>query len=231
MEAALLVNARSGGVAFATPYASHYGDDGAVTPQLRLIRPRGREVMTRAAVAETAWEPCAPERLRALWNAAVAALPELETDELALVSGLILPVWKHLPKDEPLIRRLITDCGERLIGRIVGLDQLGDLAGALRPLDHDSPAAVARAVMIENRTVELMHGVRLRRRLVGGRQRCEIEGATANMVRDLKAAGCFVEIIQYQARVFAPVGMEVRPEQVAALGRVLEMLPARCKQG
>jgi hypothetical protein len=230
-EAALLVNARSGGVAFGTPYASHYGDDGAVTPQLRLIRPRGREVMTRAAFAETAWEPCAPDHFAALWDAAVAALPELETEDLALVSGLILPVWKHLPKDEPMIRRLTTDCGQRLIGRIVGLDQLGDLAGALRPLDHDSPAAVARAVMIENRTVELMHGVRLRRRLVGGRQRCEIEGATANMVRDLKAAGCFVEIIQYQARVFAPVGMEVRPEQVAALGRVLEMLPARCKQG
>ncbi len=227
-EAALLVNARSGGVAFATPYASHYGDDGAITPQLRLIRPRGREVMTRAAFAETAWEPCAPERFKALWDAAaVAALPEVETEELALVSGLILPVWKHLPKDEPMIRRLITDCGQRLIGRIVGLDQLGDLAGALQPLDPDSPASVAREVMIKNRTVELMHGVRLRRRLVGGRQRCEVEGATATMVRDLKVAGCFVEIIQYQARVFVPLDVELRPEHVAALDQVLKMLPAR----
>jgi len=225
-EAGLLVNARSGGVAFSTPYASHYGDDGAVTPQLRLIRPRGREVMTRAAFAESAWEPCAPERFAALWDAAVAALPELETEELALVSGLILPVWKHLPKDEPRIRRLTTDCGQRLIGRIVAPDQLGDLAGALRPLDPDSPASVARAVMIENRTVALMHGVRLRRRLVGGRQRCEIEGATAGMVPSLKAAGCFVEIIQYQARVFVPLDMDLSPEHVAALKRVLEILPA-----
>ncbi len=191
-----------------------------------MIRPRGREVMTRAAFAESAWEPCAPERFAALWDAAVAALPEVETEELALVSGLILPVWKHLPKDEPRIRRLATDCGQRLIGRIVAPDQLGDLAGALRPLDPDSPASVARAVMIENRTVALMHGVRLRRRLVGGRQRCEIKGATAGMVPSLKAAGCFVEIIQYQARVFAPLDMALRPEHVAALKRVLEMVPA-----
>jgi hypothetical protein len=218
-------------VAFSTPYASHYGDDGAITPQLRLIRPRGREVMTRAAFAETAWAPCAPDRFKALWDAAVAALPEVETEELALVSGLILAVWKHLPKDEPRIRRLTTDPmtewgGLRLIGRIVGPDQLGDLAGALRPLDPDSPASVARAVMIGNRTVALMHGVRLRRRLVGGRQRCEIEGATAGMVPSLKAAGCFVEIIQYRARLFVGLDMELRPEHVAALGRVLELLPA-----
>jgi len=191
-----------------------------------MIRPRGREVMTRAAFAESAWEPCAPERFAALWDAAVAALPEVETEELALVSGLILPVWKHLPKDEPRIRRLATDCGQRLIGRIVAPDQLGDLAGALRPLDPDSPASVARAVMIENRTVALMHGVRLRRRLVGGRQRCEIEGAPAGMVPSLKAAGCFVEIIQYQARVFVPLDMDLSPEHVAALKRVLEILPA-----
>jgi hypothetical protein len=223
--AELLVNARSGGVAFSTPYASHYGDDGAITPQLRLIRPRGREVMTRAAFAESAWEPCAPERFAALWDAAVAALPELETEELALVSGLILPVWRRLPKDEPRIRRLTTDCGQRLIGRIVGLDQLGDLADALRPLDPDSPASVARAVMIENRTVALMHGVRLRRRLVGGRQRCEIEGATAGMVPSLKAVGCFVEIIQYQARVFAPLDMDMKPEGIAAIRGVLALLP------
>ena len=79
--------------------------------------------------------------------------------------------------------------------------------------------------MIENRTVALMHGVRLRRRLVGGRQRCEIEGAPAGMVPSLKAAGCFVEIIQYQARVFVPLDMDLRPEGIAVIRGVLALLP------
>jgi hypothetical protein len=224
-EGTPVVNARSGGVALRTPHASLYDDEGRVTRQMRLVRPRGREVLTEAAYAESAWEPCPPDRFAALWTAAVAALPEMETEEIALVSGLVLPVWKTLPDGDLRIRRVATDSGMTLIGRVLAPDQLAGVAGALSPLNADDALAVARAVMVENRVVPLAQGARLKRRLVGQRQRCEIENPPADMVRALKAAGCFVELIQYRARVFVKLDQELRPEGVAALEAVLKLLP------
>jgi predicted RNA methylase len=220
-----VVNARSRGVAFRTPHASLYLDDGTIERQVRLVRPRGREVMRAADYAESAWEPCPPERFAALWAEAVAALPETETEEIAMITGLVLPVWKHLPEDEQRIRRLTTDCGQALIGRIVTLDPLGEIAGVLSPTEGRDAAAIARAVMIENRVVPLAQGASLRRRLVGQRQRCEIETPPADMIRALKAAGCFVEIIQYRARVFVKLDAALSADGVAALDAVLALLP------
>ena len=48
----------------------------------------------RAYYAESAWEPCLPERFAALWTAAVATLPEAKG--IAMITGLVLPVSKPL---------------------------------------------------------------------------------------------------------------------------------------
>jgi hypothetical protein len=218
-------NNRSGHVAFRTDWASFYDDDGAIERQVRLVRPRGREVMKLADLIGGHWEPCDRKTFDRLWDEAVAALPETETEEIALVSGLILPIWKHLPTEAPMIRRLITACGENLIGRIVPLDRLQDVAGALAPLDINDPRRIARAVMIEGRAVELVHGIQLKRRLVAGHPRLEIENVPGSMVPALKAAGAYVEIIQYSGRIFVPMTKDLSDAHVAVLAAVLELLP------
>jgi hypothetical protein len=45
------------------------------------------------------------------------------------------------------------------------------------------------------------------------------------MIRALKAAGCFVEIIQYRARVFVKLDAALSADGVAALDAVLALLP------
>jgi hypothetical protein len=224
-DCAMVRNSRSGHVAFRTEWASFYDDDGAIERQVRLVRPRGREVMKLVDLMNGHWEPCDRTTFDRIWNDAVAALPETETEEIALVSGLILPIWKHLPSDAPMIRRLTTACGENLIGRIVPLDRLQDIAGALTPIDTDDPRRIAQAVMVEGRTVDLIHDIQLRRRIVAGHPRLEIENAPGSMAPALKAAGVYVEIIQHRGRLFVPMTKDLQNAHVAILTAVLALLP------
>jgi hypothetical protein len=224
-DATMVRNRRSGHVAFRTPYAAFYDEDGAVEPQVRLIRPRGREVMRISDAVFGNWTEIDRQEFAPLWDAAVAELPPFETREIAMISGLILPIWRHLPHDLPRIRRVSTDCGVQLIGRLVLPDALEAVARALAPLKADSPIAVARAVMVEGRAVPLVHGVTLRRRRIGERWRCELENVPSGWVRELKAAGCFVEIIQYRARVFVPMTEDPDERQIGVLTKVLTLLP------
>jgi predicted RNA methylase len=223
----MLRNERSGGVAFAQSWHSLYDDDGAATVQMRLVKPDGREVMGVERLRNSHWRPCGDTVFRPAWESAVAALPAFEREQIALLSGLILPVWKHLPKDAPTIRRVRTDCGLSLIGRIIAPDALNSVANALGPLDVDNVKAVARAAMLEGRDVELMHGVLLRRRRLADRWRLELDHLPADWAGAIKAAGGFVEIIQYRARVFLPMTEALEDAHVAVLEAVLTLLPPR----
>ena len=219
-----LRNARSGGVAFAERWSPLYDDDGRVMPRMRLIRPHGREIMLYDAFLESAWEDCADVAgFDAAWSEAVAALPSHEREEIAMVGGLLLPIWKLLPTEAPLVRRVATDCGQMLLGRVVRPDQLERLGAALVD-PGDDPAEIARAVMIAGRTIALTQDARLKRRKIAGAWRCEIEDAPRSLIPALRAAGCFVEIIAHTPRVFAPVDQALREDGVAALGRALAIL-------
>ncbi|OWK24765.1 hypothetical protein AJ87_18750 [Rhizobium yanglingense] len=44
-----------------------------------------------------------------------------------IVSGLLLPIWKLLPQDFCRVRRLQTDDGERIVGRVIAPDRLAGL--------------------------------------------------------------------------------------------------------
>ncbi|SEA87219.1 strawberry notch-like NTP hydrolase domain-containing protein [Rubrimonas cliftonensis] len=222
---ATMVNDDSGAVAFQRGWNARYHDDGMVEEQVQLLRPHGREVMTLAKLGKSCWRACDEDRFAALWQAAVAALPEFEREEVILIGGLILPVWKHLGEEAPTIRRVTTDCGRTLIGRVVAPDRLKGLTAVMRAAAPTDAQGVAHAVMIGGRKIALAQDARLARRLVAGSQRCEIENAPADLARALKAAGCFVEIIQYRARVFAPVTADLEPAGVEALARVLALLP------
>ena len=219
-----LRNARSGAVAFAETWSSIYDDNGAVIPRLRLIRPKGREIISYSDFLESAWEDWSDDAsFEADWAAAVAALPSHDCEEIAMVGGLLLPIWNRLPNDAPWVRRVTTDCGQTLLGRVVPLEALQTLGGALGD-PTDNPVAMAHAIMREGRTIALAEGARIRRRKIAGHWRCEIEDAPRAMIPALKAAGCFVEIIAHTPRVFVPLDDGLHDMGVETLGAVLQAL-------
>ena len=103
-------------------------------------------------------------------------------------------------------RRLTTDDGEALIGRVLDAE-LVRAARASFGLDG-GPAMTGEetfeAIMGRGITPPLANGWRLARRRIKGADRVEIEGPADTDVGVLRRIGCTVEIVSYRARAFAP---------------------------
>ena len=219
-QARLLVNARSGRAAVEVPAAGLMLDDGTVERRVRLLRPMERLTVTVAELAQSHWRPAEPEAFAAVWETEAAAVPEFATGTLHLVTGLLLPVWRHLPDTNLRVVRLQTDDGERVIGRVVAPDALAEVErnfGAGAGAAPVPSAEQAWASVLEGRAVlHLADGMRLRRVTVMGAHRFELSGFTEGMVERLKATGLMSEIIAWTLRLFVPVG-ERGPAVFAAL--------------
>ncbi len=219
--ARLLVNERSGRAAVEVPAPSLMLDDGEIERRVRLIRPMESSTISRAAMAESRWEPADRETFALGWRKEVLATPPFAETTLHIVAGLLLPVWKRLPNESTRVYRLQTDDGERIIGRRVS----PAWAAAVTATDAPKLApAAAHAVLIEGRTIlDLEQDLHLRRVRVMGGHRIELVGFTEAMRERLRTHGLFTEIISWKLRFFVPTdrgGVDV-------LGRLLEAYPIR----
>ena len=194
-------------------------DDGGVQERLRLLRPATRETMARAELDASNWRRADEAHWRMLWEHEIAELPSHRESRFWLAAGLLLPVWDRLPAENMRVRRLATDTGEALIGRVLDAEQVAavrtafGLDGALAM----TGAEAFEAVMGRGSALALANGWRLARRRIMGTDRIEIEGPADTDTALLKRIGCTVEIVAWRARAFAP-GAEV-------LDRVLERWP------
>ena len=106
---------------------------------------------------------------------------------------------------QPRIRRLATDGGERLIGRVLEPEEAVRLRRqADDSVAFDLPAEdVVRAVRERHARFHLANGWELVRRLVLGRVRVEIRGPRPGDIAGLKRLGAETEIVAWQTVVFA----------------------------
>ena len=201
------------------PAASRMFDDGGVQERVRLLRPATRETMARAELDASNWRRADEAHWRMLWEHEIAELPTHRESRFWLASGLLLPVWDRLPAENMRVRRLATDTGEALIGRVLDAEQVAavrtafGLDGALAMTGSEA----FEAVMGRGSALALANGWRLARRRIMGADRIEIEGPADTDTALLKRIGCTVEIVSWRARAFAP-GADV-------LDRVLERWP------
>jgi predicted RNA methylase len=203
-RAALLVNAQSGRAAVQVPAPSVMLDDGEVERRVRLLRPMERTALSLAALAHTHWERADRAVFAEAWERELAEIPTFTDSDLHIVTGLLLPIWKRLPKESMRVYRLQTDAGERVIGRLVSPAWVAQAVSAegvsITPAD-------AWSAVLDGRTVlELQDGLSLRRAKVMGLFRVELYGFTDGMVDRLKAMGLISEIITWKLRLFVPTG-------------------------
>ena len=219
VHARFAVNARSKRAAVLLPAPSRMFDDGGVQERVRLVRPATRETMARPELDASNWRRADEPQWRALWEHEIAELPSHRESRFWLAAGLLLPIWDRLPLENMRVRRLITDDGEALIGRVLDASQVR-AARASFGLDG-GPAMTGEeafeAVMARGTALPLANGWRLARRRIMGADRVEIEGPADTDVAVLKRIGCTVEIVSYRARAFAPAAQ--------VLDRVLERWP------
>ena len=214
-----VINARSKRAAVILPAPSRMFEDGGVEARIRLVRPAGREPMAAAELAASNWEDARGDRWRALWDLEIEGLPSHTESRLWLVTGLLLPIWDRLPDENMRVRRLATDAGESLLGRVLTPEQAHAFRGAFGLAGGPvmSPAEMHDAILTRGASFELANGWRLARRRLMGARRVEIEGPADGDLAALKRMGCATEIVSWRTRVFVP--------EYTSLGRILERWP------
>ena len=220
----LMVNGQSKRAALVMDAPSRTLDDGDVQERVRLVRPAVRETMARAALDASQWRAADEDRWRALWDAEIAGLPSHRESRFWLVAGLLLPIWDRLPDESMRVRRLVTDEGEHLIGRVLGPAEVSEFRAALG-LDGGpglTAAEVHDEIMVRGASFPLANGWKLARRRLMGAMRIEIEGPADGDTDALKRMGCIAEIVSWRTRLFAP--------DRATLERVVERWPIAAPQ-
>ncbi|MDE0409181.1 MAG: methylase, partial [Alphaproteobacteria bacterium] len=197
---------RSKRAAVILPAASRMLDDGGVRERVRLIRPATAETMARAELDASNWRRAGEAQWRRVWDAEIAGLPSHRDSRFWLATGLLLPVWDRLPEENMRVRRLTSDDGIALIGRVLDAEQVRAVRQGFG-LDGGpamTGAEAFEAVMGRGNALALANGWRLARRRLMGADRIEIEGPADTDMDALKRMGCTVEIVSFRARIFAP---------------------------
>ncbi len=218
-----LRNDKSGKVALAIPAPSHMDEEGNTIRRFELVRPLRSEYLRADRLDESAWEPVSKATFSALWQEEYAAdESQLVTETVYLATGLLLPIWGALPKEDLTVNRIVDKSGASWLGRHVHdlyVDATLEKLGVARKAQTD-PAKIAAAIL-GGGTWKAPHplGFTIRTARVNGSRRIEIVDAEAARIPELKAKGCFTEIISYKTRVFVPVdGAEAIIANIAGQG-------------
>ncbi|TAV42946.1 strawberry notch family protein [Rhizobium leguminosarum] len=206
-RAKLMINGKSGRAAVTVPTRSIMLEDGSIQPRVSLIRPTDELRFEVRQLEETSWQEIDEQAFANAWDAEVAAVPEFSTSTVHIVSGLLLPIWKLLPQDFCRVRRLQTDDGERIVGRVIAPDRL---AGLCRNFGIDQTQVLsgdqAWAALVDGSSIVGLAGdMTLRRVRVMNEYRVELTGFTDGMRDWLRSIGLFSEMINWKLRFFVPL--------------------------
>jgi hypothetical protein len=229
-DAVLLVNSRSGRAAMQIGSRSLLLDDGRVEARVRLIRPMEAPTLPRDAMADTHWERADEATFNAAWDAEVALVPEFDPSQMHIVTGLLLPIWKRLPKESTRVYRLRTDDGEQVVGRRVSPAWVASIVETEPPTLK--PEQTWPMLLAGEATLHLAEGLILTRVRSMNVPRIELTEFSDLALDRLKACGLISEIISWKLRLFVPTGAGgadafVRLLQLYPLRRVVERSPAK----
>ncbi|WP_204141335.1 strawberry notch family protein [Halomicronema sp. CCY15110] len=222
-EGRLMVNQKSGRAAVVIPTSSALSDSGAVIPRVALVRPVIRAKMTVAELESSTWEEASQPNWERCWQNEVSQIPEFTSDRIFLICGLLLPIWNSLDQENMRVYRLQTDDGERLIGRVVELHKMQEIAKSLGVHQVElSAAEMFDTAFNQKQRLPLPGGLSLKSSWLMDERRLEIAGTLSDgLCEQLKVAGCFTEIISWRRRVFIPTDTPRGPEVLEAVVKLL----------
>jgi hypothetical protein len=214
-----LVNTSSQRAALEAPASSLTLDDGSVDERVRLIRPLSRDAVSKTRLAASHWQRASEQEFIVAWTKELQEIPPTRSSEIHLVTGLLLPVWKHLPRIASKVYRLQTDDGERIIGRLIPAAEVPGLRTAfnLGGGPQLSPGEAHRLLLSGAPPIDLRGGLTLRVSTVMGAKRIELAGFRDTEVEQLKSFGFFSEIISWRLRLFLPLDTSAGIESLPRL--------------
>jgi hypothetical protein len=223
-NAPFMINTSSHRATLGAPASSLTLEDGSVEECLRLIRPLSRDAVSKARLAESHWQIATREAFASLWEQELDGIPPTRASEIHLVTGLLLPVWKHLPRGNSKVFRLETDDGERIVGRLI---QTADVPNLRASFNLDGGPTLSaehahRLLLAGAPRLELRSGLGFRLSTLMGAKRIELTGFRDTEVEQLKSFGLFSEIVAWRLRLFLPLESETG---IDALARLFALYP------
>ena len=212
-------NSQSEKFALVTATAGLMLEDGIFTPRVLLTRPDRQERIDKTQFDNSSWKPVDQALFKQGWQDEISQLPEFKASTFTMVTGTLLPVWNKLPRDMPKVRRLTTDDGDVLLGRLLTNDQVNNFRAEfglefLQP----TPEYLWRDLN-EGHDISPMLASKLFLwvRQSYGKKEVLVGGHTGAKKDWLKQQGCIVDIKDYQSRFIVP--------DIACLTRLLEACP------
>jgi hypothetical protein len=209
-------NVHSGQVYAFFQTRSYTSKEGAVVERIRRVGPRSNALFD-ATEAKAKHQAVPIEEAEELWRQEIEAAPKTYTEEVSLLTGVLVPIWDRIQAGNPRIYRVQTERGERLIGRLLPQKVLWQTIQAITGGDLGlSPQEIFQAILKEGARATLSNRWRLARRRVQGERRIELLGPSRPAMDELKEDGVLVEIVRYKTRYFLPTGPN-GPEVLARL--------------
>lgn len=172
-----------------------------------LIQPLTKTHYTDNKLSKSKWKPTTDEAFSKLWQDEYnAQADKIDEDILYIATGLLLPIWNMLPDDNVAVVRIISDDGETILGRLINERAVARIAQRFNTTIHRAELTSAKIAQNlsqgDHVTLTGANDLVLKKSRVNGKDRYEVSVFPYTMLEDLKAAGCFTEIISYKTRVF-----------------------------
>lgn len=200
-----VVNKRSGRSALAKKGTMTTGSDDLLVECVRMMRPVGkRDIMPLATYEESSWTETDLNTWSRLWRDEFDNIPEFSSSTVHLASGLLLPIWKHMPKNSPRVRRIKADDGLSYLGRILedqDLEVLLTKMGISSDRAMPTTAGEIARILTSNGRVKLTSGLTIKKSKIMDRDRIEIIGERSEYPT-LRMMGVMIEVMAGTPRLF-----------------------------
>ena len=206
----LLQNDRSGHVAALWPASAIIDEKtGRVVRRCYLVRPTSQELILEDRLEDTFWRRIPRQQWVPAWEQACATSPTSRQDEIALATGLLLPVWDRFNSAEPepiRVRRLTTSTGESILGRLIPARDVYKTLKRFGAGGHSraSSTELINSVKAGNELTLAAAGLTVRQVRTMHRERIEVVGDVHQHAERLQRCGCTTEIVAWQARYIVP---------------------------
>jgi hypothetical protein len=172
------------------------------------------------------------EKARDWWIEKHASVPPIETHEIHIIGGAIIPLWQRFKTHEEArlrVVRVTTDDGHRIVGIRIPREQVGPIIKALgASRDLREPHEIFTGILDEGEEVELVSGLKLCRRLLHREPVIELCGADPYKFSELRSLGVINEQVDWKQRFFVPTDEETG---IAILHSLLARYPIISSDG
>ncbi len=173
-----------------------------------------------------------PSTARDWWMDKHSSVPPIETHEIHIIGGAIIPLWQRFKTHEEArlrVVRVTTDDGQRIVGISIPREQVGPIVralGASRNLRE--PAEIFAGILDEDEEVTLVSGLKLCRRTLHREPVIELIGVDPYKFAEIRSLGLINEQIDWKQRFFVPTGHE---KGIEVLHRLLDRYPILSSEG